>query len=280
MRLIFFKTPELGSYLAEDVRAYDGNIVKVSPQRGMQLLKAYPRNFKEIPPPYKNPCPPLQKQGKPLDKLNSTPLVSILIPQRGRPLQVKRCLELILANTSYPNYEIILICDRDDMDSVAGIPKDKRIKAVVDPSPRRQMFVGKINYGYKISKGEYIIYLANDTEVGKRWLTEGVKALQGVFPDGMGVISPSETHPPHALVSRKFIEKALHGKIFHPAYIHYACDLELGAIAKKLNRYYSTEKFAVFHKRHHDDLWKEGQDKSMGEALQIFSRRQLIGFPP
>ena len=279
MRLIFFKTPDLTSYLAEDVRAYDGNIVDVPLKRGMDLLKSYPHNFKELPPLYKNPCPPLQKLGKPLVQLNSTPLVSILIPQRGRPAQIKRCLELILANTSYPNYEIILICDMDDMDSVVGISKDKRIKIVIDPSPTRQMFVGKINYGSKISKGEYIVYLGNDTEVGKNWLTEGVKALQGVFPDNMGVISAVKNSPFHALVSRKFIEKALSRQLFYPGYRHYHCDTELGAIAKQLNRYYWEPKFIILDKCPRDELWREGQ-KTMTQGANIFFKRNAIGFPP
>lgn len=280
MRLIFFKTAEKKTHLGQDIRCYDGNTVDVASKRGMQLLKTYPRNFFELPSSYKNPCPPLKKQGQPLIQLNSTSLVSILIPQRGRPAQIKRCLELILANTSYPNYEVILICDRNDMDSVKDIPKDKRIGVVVDPSPTRQMFVGKANYGFKISKGEYIVYLGNDIEVGKNWLTEGVKALQGVFPDGMGVIGPNPTGPYHGLVSRKFIQKALHGRLFYPRYIHYHCDTELGMIAKQLNRFYWTPKFVTVDKCPHDELWKEGQTKTMKQGADLFLKRRLIGFPP
>lgn len=280
MRLIFRKTQEKKTHLGQDIRCYDGNVVDVSLKRGIQLLKAYPRNFFKLPPFYKNPCPSLKKQGKSLAQLNSIPLVSILIPQRGRPAQIKRCLELILANTSYPNYEIILICDRDDVDSVKDIPKNKRIRVVVDPSPTRQMFVGKTNYGYKICKGEYIVYLGNDVEVGKNWLTEGVKALQGIFPDGMGVISRQNTGSYHALVSRKFIEKALNRQVFYPEYIHYFCDLELTSIAKELNRFYATSKFSILHHGIHDELWKEGQSKTFKQGKELFLKRRLIGFPP
>ena len=258
------------------LRLKDGDTAEVPWDLAQHVLRHFADNFERIDIPKIGI--PFIKQGTPLTKLTSTPLVSILIPQRARPAQIRRCLELILQNTSYPNYEVILICDRDDMDSISGIPKDKRIRTVVDPSPTRQMFVGKVNYGYKICEGEYIVYLSNDIEVGENWLTEGVKALQGVFPDGMGVISARDIGAYHALVSRKFIEKALNGRVFYPRYIHCYCDVELTVIAKRLNRFYATPKFATVHKRPSDNLYREGQ-KTRSQGKELLKKRMSMEFP-
>ncbi len=283
MRLKFSRTPDLQSYLAEDIRVYDGNIVNVPLKRGLQLLKAHSDNFKEFPSPYKNPYLPLQKQGKPLDELTSTPLVSILIPQRARPAQIKRCLELILANTSYPNYEVILICDRDDMDSVKDIPKDKRIKVVVDPSPTRQMFVGKVNYGYKICNGDYLVYLANDIEVGKNWLTEAMKSMLGLFSDRGGLVAfnhgGSDTDASHGLISREFVDRYLGGNILYPDYTHFWSDVELLYITKELNRFHPCLTSKIVHISPKDALHDEAWKKSYESGRQLLVKRQKMGFP-
>lgn len=272
MRLIFKATERKPTHLANDVRFFDGNVKDLPPRRAEKLLQTYPDNFQIFgyPPP--------------LTKLNSTPLVSILIPQRGRPAYIKKCLELILKNTSYPDYEVILICDRDDMDSIATIPQDKKIKVVIDPSPVRQMFVGKINYGFRISKASYVVYLANDIEVKRNWLTEAIKTIKDKPPDDIGgLVSFNDgvyngTLAPHGLISRKFVEESLGGSILHPAYKHYWSDRELTKIAQRLRRYFYADKSFIFHNRVYDDLQSEGQ-KSGDEDGKVFHLHQKAGFP-
>ena len=173
MKVKFKATKWRGEYWSQDYHLKDGDVVDVHPTLAKKWLEHFKNNFIDLTP-------------KPLPKLKATPLISILIPQRGRPTYIKKCLELILKNTAYPKYEVILICDRDDMNSIATIPKDGRIKVITDPSPKRQMFVGKINYGFRISKADYVVYLANDVEVSKNWLTEAMKAMFAIFTDHIG----------------------------------------------------------------------------------------------
>jgi len=272
VRLIFKATERKPTHLASDVRFFDGNVKDLPPRRAEKLLQTYPDNFQIFgyPPP--------------LTKLNSTPLVSILIPQRGRPAYIKKCLELILKNTSYPDYEVILICDRDDLASISNIPEDKKIKVVTNPSPVRQMFVGKINYGFRISKASYVVYLANDIEVKGNWLTEAIKTIKEKSPDDVGgLVSFNDgvyngTLAPHGLISKKFVEEFLGGSILHPAYKHYWSDRELTKIAQKLRRYFYADKSFIFHNRVYDDLQSEGQ-KSGDEDGKVFRLHQKAGFP-
>lgn len=228
-------------------------------------------------------------------------MVSILIPQRGRPAQIKRCLELILQNTSYPNYEVILICDKDDLSSVSSAPKDKRVKIVIIPYkplppkktkpildgnlPQRPMYVEKINYAYKnIAKGDYIVYLANDVEVGKNWLTEAMKTMKEKPPDGVGgLVSFNDgvyegEFAPHGLISRKFVEEFLGGYVLHPAYKHYYADSDLGTTAKRFKRFYYADKSVIHHKWASDDI-RAPMRRLAPRMKEVYFLRKKRGFP-
>ena len=278
--------------------------------------------------------------------------ISILIPQRGRPAQTKKCVELILKNTSYPDYEVILICDEDDLSSVSLVPKDERVKIITIPYkplppqkmnpvidgnllfkatenmrsylatdikvwdgntvkvsparakqlikaypenfsplnytediPQRPMYVKKINYAYKnIAKGDYIVYLANDVEVDKNWLTEAVKTLKEKSPDDVGgLVSFNDgvyegKFAPHGLISRKFVEKFLGGYVLHPAYVHYYADSDLGTIAKRFKRYYYADKSIIYHKWANDGI-RAPMRRIAARMKEVHNLRKKRGFP-
>ena len=44
--------------------------------------------------------------------------VSILIPTRQRYKKLAKCLSMLFENTVYPNYEVVVIVDKDDMGSL------------------------------------------------------------------------------------------------------------------------------------------------------------------
>ncbi|GAJ15552.1 unnamed protein product, partial [marine sediment metagenome] len=49
--------------------------------------------------------------------------VSVLVPTRQRYAKLKKCLELIFKNTKYPDWEVVVITDRDDPDSLMLVHK-------------------------------------------------------------------------------------------------------------------------------------------------------------
>lgn len=264
----------------------DGTILPVDIKRAKILLRDFPDNFTVVADtPFRQVKPLItspQPRPKPLPELKSTPIVSILIPQRGRPNYIKKCLELILQNTTYPGYEVILICDRDDMDSIATIPQDEKIIVIIDPSPKRQMYVGKINFAFRISKADYIVYLANDVNVHKNWLTEAMKSMQ-TLPDTMGLVAfnHGNNFPQayHGLVSRRFCNKFLGGNVFYPEYIHFWCDLEITQIAKIAKRFSLSLAGRVSHSSPEDALHQEGWNKSFTQGRDLLIRRRNMGFP-
>ena len=120
--------------------------------------------------------------------LQEHPPVSIVIPTRGGTRLVRgeelclasHCIESIVKQTSYPNYELVVVADAETpakllrtLRSLAG----DRLRIV----PYRQPFnfSDKINTGVLASEGEHILMLNDDMEiVNDDWLTRMVMYSQ------------------------------------------------------------------------------------------------------
>ena len=91
----------------------------------------------------------------------------------------RQCIESILAKTDYPNYEIIIV-DNHSIDGTREYlenlsKKGNFIKVIFNQ--KNEGFPKATNQGIKISGGEYIILLNNDTIVTKGWLTKFINYL-------------------------------------------------------------------------------------------------------
>lgn len=101
-------------------------------------------------------------------EIKDLPLVSIIIPTKESFKYISRCLESILTKTTYKNYQIILV----DTGS-----KDEKIWKLYEAIKKRHRetivlkwqqpfnFSSVCNFGAKLSKGEYLLFLNNDTQV-------------------------------------------------------------------------------------------------------------------
>ncbi|MCM2302197.1 MAG: glycosyltransferase, partial [Flavobacteriaceae bacterium] len=87
------------------------------------------------------------------------PLVSIIIPTFNRAHLIGETLDSILAQT-YTNWECIVVDDgsSDNTHIVVGqyVAKDSRIKYVHRPEHMLKGPSSCRNYGFELSKGEYI----------------------------------------------------------------------------------------------------------------------------
>ncbi len=96
------------------------------------------------------------------------PLVSIILPTKNQYKYVKKCLKSVLEKTKYPNYELVII----DTGS-----NDKKVwrfyEAIKREHEETQIltwnkpfnFSAVCNWGAAKSKGQYYLFLNNDTEV-------------------------------------------------------------------------------------------------------------------
>lgn len=115
---------------------------------------------------------------KPNYQLTSYPLVSIIIPTKDKTDILDTCLQSIYQKTTYPNYEIIIV---DNNSSFQETFTYFNTFTSTHPNTRIHTVKGPFNFSYinneavKVSKGEYLLFLNNDTSIiTPNWIEEMV----------------------------------------------------------------------------------------------------------
>ena len=121
-----------------------------------------------------HPSMPIYNQVRFLASSENKPLVSIIIPTKDKADLLKVCLDSIFSKTTYPHYEILLIDTGSKEEATKKYYKtltDERIKFLKQPFKFNWSAVN--NYGAREAKGDYFIFLNNDTEVVEGgWIDE------------------------------------------------------------------------------------------------------------
>lgn len=108
-------------------------------------------------------------------EIQGEPKISILIPNRNHVGDLKRCINSIIGKSTWNNYEIIVIENNSNEDSIFEYYKEiEKLDNV-----RVVKFTGEFNYsavnnlGAGDADGDYILLLNNDTEVIEpKWMEE------------------------------------------------------------------------------------------------------------
>ena len=105
---------------------------------------------------------------------NSNPLVSLIIPTKNGKALVKACIESILENTTYQNYEILLIDNgSDEQESIeyfSYLDTLEKVRVLQHPAPFNYSAIN--NFGVEHAKGSILGLVNNDIEViSPDWLT-------------------------------------------------------------------------------------------------------------
>ena len=131
-------------------------------------------------------------------QIKSPGLVSVIIPTRDHGEDVDRCLTTFFEKTTYKNFEIVLL-DNGSTDPASlavfdeWAKKDKRIRIVRYDVPFNFSQIN--NYAVAQSKGQYLLFLNNDTEIiTPDWIeamveyaqrpTVGAVGAMLLYPDG------------------------------------------------------------------------------------------------
>jgi GT2 family glycosyltransferase/glycosyltransferase involved in cell wall biosynthesis len=126
------------------------------------------------------------------------PLVSLLIPTRDRLALTRTCVESILAKTSYPNFEIVVV-DNESVEPAtlawfdAIAQRDPRVRVVRYAAPFNYSAIN--NFAVAHARGEIVGLLNNDLEaIHADWLDEmvahavrpeiGCVGAKLLYPDG------------------------------------------------------------------------------------------------
>jgi GT2 family glycosyltransferase/glycosyltransferase involved in cell wall biosynthesis len=118
------------------------------------------------------------------------PLVSILVVTYNTREYLAPFFDSIRRNTSYPNYEVIVVdnCSNDGSAEELNLSaaRDSRIR--VECLKENLGFAGGNNFAAKLAQGEYLVLLNPDTIVTAGWLERLMRALQK--DPAIGVAAP------------------------------------------------------------------------------------------
>ena len=125
--------------------------------------------------------------------ISEIPTVSVIIPVYGKIAYTLRCLSSISVNPPSADFEVIVVDDCSP-DNTAGvietIPGVRLLR-----NAENLGFIRSCNAGANASRGEYLLFLNNDTEVQANWMDEllrtfcefpgtGLAGSKLVYPDG------------------------------------------------------------------------------------------------
>lgn len=108
------------------------------------------------------------------------PKISVIVLTYNNLDYNKSCIETILNQTAYPNYELIIIDNKSTDGTIEYLEalKEKDIPNVqIVLNSENLGFAGGNNEGIKRASGDYVVLLNNDTVISRGWLTSMEKHL-------------------------------------------------------------------------------------------------------
>ena len=117
------------------------------------------------------------------------PRMSIVVVTFNQLVFTRLCLETLLTQTEYPNYEVIVVDNASSDGTVDYLHELARwypqLQVVVNTV--NQGFAAASNQGLRVSTGEFLVLLNNDTMVSRGWLTRLSRYLRN---QGVGLVGP------------------------------------------------------------------------------------------
>lgn len=109
----------------------------------------------------------------------NTPLVSVIILNFNGENYLKQCIFSVL-QTKYPNFEIIFVDNASTDSSLKIVEKnfgfDKRLR--IFTNGKNLGFSAGNNFGFRNARGQYIVFLNNDTIADPYWLEALVNTME------------------------------------------------------------------------------------------------------
>ncbi len=116
--------------------------------------------------------------------IKELPLVSIIIPNHEHVADLDRCIRSLYEKTQYHNFELIVVENNSKTvetfsyyQRIANIYQD--CKVLVYEESKEFNFASICNYGASQARGEYLLFLNNDTEIiSPLWINEMLQLCQ------------------------------------------------------------------------------------------------------
>jgi len=111
-----------------------------------------------------------------MSNMENNPLVSVIIVNYNGKTYLEKCLESLM-KINYKNYEVILV-DNNSTDTSIEFVKNTYPSITIIKLNDNYGFAEPNNIGAKNAKGDYLLFLNNDTEVNADFIGEMVKVLK------------------------------------------------------------------------------------------------------
>lgn len=162
------------------VRGLAGTLARLRPPPPPAPLRPVPAQAAAQPGSLRLPCP-------------DAPRASIVVPVHGQIALTLACLQSLAASGDAASFEVIVVDDASPDDSAAQLARVEGLR--LHRNGRNLGFIGSINAGAALARGECLVLLNNDTTVAPGWLDAllrtfadypdtGIAGSQLVYPDG------------------------------------------------------------------------------------------------
>jgi hypothetical protein len=126
-----------------------------------------------------------------MNETNIHPKVSIILLNYNSKIFLNDCLEAIKENTSYTNYEVIMVDNNSTDDSVTFVRTNYPWVFIIETGENRGFSAGN-NVGIQRTDGEYVFLLNTDTIVQPKWLSRVVETAKS--DPKIGVVGALPVH--------------------------------------------------------------------------------------
>ncbi|MBC7962182.1 MAG: glycosyltransferase family 2 protein, partial [Steroidobacteraceae bacterium] len=127
--------------------------------------------------------------------MNSTPLVSIVIPVHNQLQFTQQCLASIESNTEPGSYEVIVVNDAstDGTEEFLQLWRGSKPWFHSITNSENLGFARSCNQGADWATSKYLLFLNNDTAVTPGWLLPLVETLENNLD--IGIVAPKLVFP-------------------------------------------------------------------------------------
>lgn len=124
--------------------------------------------------------------------IHETPTVSVVVPVHNRFAMTYYCLAALLFAYHRASFEVILVDDGSTDETLSQLP-EVATGITCLRHPLAQGFVSACNAGAQRARGEYLVFLNNDTEPTAHWLDELLYVLR--HGDAVGLVGSKLLYP-------------------------------------------------------------------------------------